>query len=138
MTSACNGDFVNVTASADSAKQFGGFLYAKASDVSLSDSGISSEKATKNGGAIYADASSTVNITSSAFENNTANQNGGAICILSGSAGSRIEKTVFTGNSATDNGGAIYKEAAAQIELISCEFKDCVAKNGPHCGPFVL
>lgn len=130
MTSACNGDFVNVTASADSAKQFGGFLYAKASDVSLSDSGISSEKATKNGGAIYADASSTVNITSSAFENNTAKQNGGAICILSGSAGSRIEKTVFTGNSATDNGGAIYKEAAAQIELISCEFKDCAAKNG--------
>jgi predicted outer membrane repeat protein/parallel beta-helix repeat protein len=102
----------------------GGAIYNQlASGTIISGCTFENNKATDNGGAIYA--VSPLNIVGSTFKTNTVTNNGGAIYI-SGSGRSTISGSKFTNNSAK-NGGAIYNNA--QLSISSSDFKSNKASS---------
>ncbi|MBR1611664.1 MAG: hypothetical protein IJ672_09345, partial [Methanobrevibacter sp.] len=86
----------------------GGAIYIAGSNQKVINCTFDGNNATRNGGAIYANASlSGVEIKDSTFKNSHA-ANGGAIYNLgSNSYGVRIENDIFTKNTAVYNGGAV-------------------------------
>ena len=96
---------------ANTSTNLGGAIFVTGSDVELTDVEMSENSATVNGGAFYV-TSSTVTINGGSFTRNTAVL-GGAVYAVGGSQ-LIIENTEFSENSASSNGGAI---AAYHAEL---------------------
>ncbi|MDO4586771.1 MAG: hypothetical protein Q4C95_05665, partial [Planctomycetia bacterium] len=91
--------------------------------LTLTNCDLTSNTATKYGGALYASSSIKTVVTGGIWSNNAANQ-GGALYVRIGTV--ELTGTEFTANTATHSGGAIYD--GNQVVLNDCVLSDNYAK----------
>ena len=102
----------------------GGAVYAAGDDLTVMGGTFSNNTATENGGAIYADVTSTLDLRNSAFTANTAANQGGAVRGLGS-----IEACTFAGNSAGTSGSSVGNGGAIYVYAVENEVRDMVVKN---------
>ena len=105
----------------------GGAVYAYNGEISIRDTGFTSNKA-KTGGALNAD-QVTATIRGSNFSLNEASESGGAINLNGSASVITIDGTNFIENKAAANGGAIYNSDAS-LNVTATSFDKNRAVNG--------
>ncbi len=112
----------NVTATGNTASDFGGVVNSVSSDVTVSG-GTFENNSSKNGGAVNAITNSDVTVDAATFKANNATGEGGAVYIKGSSSKLIMTDTVFNGNTATVKGGAISTGTLAPNMIINAT--DC-------------
>lgn len=113
----------------------GGAIYSLNSTLVVSNSSFLFNHAAGDGGAIYAEKTSTneegglIRINDSEFNENSAQQNGGALALINEIEGVLIASTWFRQHQADNYGGAIYAEGS-DVTADFADFKLNTAVNG--------
>ena len=115
----------NCNFSGNRASEQGGAVYAKYGLTKIINSSFSDNYCTK-GGAIYAKYAS-LEITGSRFSENSADY-GGALFLRTDN--NYINNNIFTSNAATQKGGAIYSKIQSAIDSNNCVYTKNVAVKG--------
>lgn len=89
----------------------GGAIYAEGTNLVVTDTEFSGNKATRRGGAIYTDAAASTKIQNATFTDNSSKNAGGAVALSDLHAKSELKATIenstFTGNNTVRKGGAL-------------------------------
>ena len=127
----------DVTATGNTASDFGGVVNAVSSDVTVNGGTFENNSSTGEGGAIYAKGNTNLAMTNTIFKSNTATGKGGALSTAASSPNLAINATgcTFEGNTSTTSGaGAVEIQcgncnSATDPEKVNIVFTDCTFTN---------